>query len=132
MTSSLRKTLNKIRITVLWILVGLNFISAVIIACCIDGIPLGAWPVWLTFLGNILFLTLIAYANGWMYGSELWWERYMRDMGYTCTDCAHKNRCMERSRNYCCTSFMPKDRREVKNGKREGSGEHSQKLPERA
>lgn len=23
----------------------------------------------------------------------------------TCTDCIHKNRCMERSRNYCCTDF---------------------------
>ena len=23
----------------------------------------------------------------------------------TCADCVNKNRCMERSRNYCCTDF---------------------------
>ena len=27
----------------------------------------------------------------------------------TCTDCVHKNRCMERSRNYACTGFKPKE-----------------------
>ena len=26
-----------------------------------------------------------------------------------CADCAHKNTCPERSRNYCCTDFKPKD-----------------------
>lgn len=30
----------------------------------------------------------------------------------TCTDCIHKNRCMERSRNYCCTDFKPKEEKE--------------------
>ena len=132
MTSSLRRTLNRIRITVLWILVILNFCSAVLIASAVDSIPLNAWPVWITFAANLIFLMLMAYANGWMYGTKLWWEREIMERGYTCTDCAHKNRCMDLSRNYCCTSFMPKDRREVKNGKREGSGEHSQRLPERA
>ena len=30
----------------------------------------------------------------------------------TCTDCVHKNRCMERSRNYCCTDFRWKGEKE--------------------
>lgn len=112
MTSSSRRTLNKIRITVLWILVGLNFCSAVLIASAVDSIPLNTWPVWITFAANLIFLMLMAYANGWMYGTNLWWEREMMERGYTCTDCVYKNRCMERSRNYCCTSFTPKERKE--------------------
>lgn len=130
MTSSLRKIMNRIRITILWILVALNFISAVMIACAVDSIPLDAWPVWLTFLANISFLMVMAYANGWMYGTGLWWEREMREKGYTCTDCVHKNRCMERSRNYCCTDFKPKE--EVKHGERERSGEQGQSILKRA
>ena len=27
----------------------------------------------------------------------------------TCADCANKNRCLERSRNYVCTGFKPKE-----------------------
>ena len=110
MTSSLRKTLNKIRITVLMVLIGLNFMSALLIALSIDSIPLTAWPVWLTFLANLIFLGIMAYANGWMYGTDRWFEREMVERGYTCTDCAYKNRCMDRSRNYCCTSFLPKEK----------------------
>jgi len=30
----------------------------------------------------------------------------------TCTDCIHKNRCMERSRNYACTDFRWKGEKE--------------------
>jgi hypothetical protein len=132
MTSSLRRTLNKIRITVLWVLVGMNFMSALIITLAIDSIPLSAWPVWLTFLANILFLMLMAYANGWMYGTELWWEREVMEKGYTCTDCIHKNRCMERSRNYCCICFKPRrEGREDVDGQRKGPGKQSQRLLER-
>lgn len=133
MTSSLRKTLNKIRIAVLIVLTALNFISALLIALAIDSIPLSMWPVWLTFLLNISFLALMAYANGWMYGTDLWWEREMMERGYTCTDCVHKNRCMERSRNYCCTSFMPRDRerKEITDGQRKGPGRQSEAVPER-
>ena len=132
MTSSLRRTLNKIRITVLWVLVGMNFMSALIITLAIDSIPLSAWPVWLTFLANILFLMLMAYANGWMYGTELWWGREMMERGYTCTDCIHKNRCMERSRNYCCICFKPRrEGREDVDGQRKGPGKQSQRLLER-
>ena len=131
MTSSLRKILNKIRITVLMILLVLNVTSALLIALALDSIPLDAWPVWLTFILNVLFLALMSYANGWVYGTDIWWEREMRERGYTCRDCAHKNRCMDRSRNYCCTSFLPKEK-ERNNGQREGSGEQSERLPERA
>lgn len=133
MTSSLRKTLNKIRIAVLIVLTALNFISALLIALAIDSIPLSMWPVWLTFLLNISFLALMAYANGWMYGTDLWWEREMMERGYTCTDCVHKNRCMERSRNYCCTSFMPRDkeRKEITDGQRKGPGRQSEAVLER-
>ena len=132
MTSSLRRTLNKIRITVLWVLVGMNFMSALIITLAIDSIPLSAWPVWLTFLANILFLMLMAYANGWMYGTELWREREVMEKGYTCTDCIHKNRCMERSRNYCCICFKPRiEGREDVDGQRKGPGKQSQRLLER-
>ena len=110
MTSSLRKILNRIRIAVLMVLVVLNALSALLIALAIDSIPLEAWPVWITFILNLLFLMLMGYANGWMYGTDLWWEREMRERGYTCPDCVHKNRCMDRSRNYCCTSFLPKEK----------------------
>ena len=27
----------------------------------------------------------------------------------TCTECAYKNRCMGRSRNYACNQFKPKE-----------------------
>lgn len=30
----------------------------------------------------------------------------------TCTDCVHKNRCWERSRNYPCTEFKLKEKYE--------------------
>ena len=30
----------------------------------------------------------------------------------TCTDCIHKNRCLERSRNYICTDFKQKGEKE--------------------
>ena len=30
----------------------------------------------------------------------------------TCTDCIHKNRCLERSRNYICVDFKWKGEKE--------------------
>lgn len=132
MTSSLKRTLNKIRIAILIVLTAMNFISALLITLTIDEVPLGAWPVWITFLLNIGFLLLMAYANGWMYGTELWTEREMMERGYTCTDCVKKNRCMDRSRNYCCTSFVPKEeRREKTDGQRERSGRQGEAVPQR-
>ncbi len=102
---SLRKILNRVRIAVMILLITLNFISVLIIASEVGDIPF----VWVTFLGNFIFLAMMAYTNGWMYGMDLWWRKEMKDKGYTCTDCVKKNRCMDRSRNYCCTSFMPRE-----------------------
>ena len=102
---SLKKTLNKIRIAVLTALVMLNVISALVIALTIDGLTADSWQVWLTFLCNISFLGPMAYANGWMYGTEPWWVRKMTEQGHTCKNCEYRNRCMDRSRNYCCISY---------------------------
>ena len=131
MTSFSKKTLNEIRIALLMILIVLNVGSALLIAVYIDCIPFAAsWSVWLTFILNILFLALVGYATGWIHGADLWYESEMKAMGYTCTDCVHKNRCMDRSRNYCCTSFIPKEK-ETKDGERKGSGKQGEAVPQR-
>lgn len=89
---SSRKILHKVRIMTLKVLVAVNIISLLLIATAVDSIPLSAWWVWLVFLENICFLALVAYANS----------------GLTCSDCANKKRCMERSRNYYCRDFKPR------------------------
>ena len=128
MTGFLRRILNKIRITVLILLVILNAMSALIIALAVDSIPLRSWPIWILFAVNLGFLWLMAYANGWVYGTRFWWIREMKKM-YTCTDCIHKNSCPDRSRNYCCTSFKPKE--EVRDhGQRKGSGKQGEAVPQ--
>ena len=38
----------------------------------------------------------------------------------TCTDCAMKNRCWERSRNYPCKDFKPKEGIDLGRGKESG------------
>lgn len=48
----------------------------------------------------------------------------------TCGDCVEKNRCMERSRNYCCIYF--KEQKEgVSNGSRKKFRKQSKKVFER-
>ena len=76
---------SKIRVTVLKVITA---VMAVILVMCMSTFD-GDLRVWIPlFMVSAGWITLIMYANG-----------------VTCGDCRHKNRCMERSRNYPCRSF---------------------------
>ena len=95
MTSSLRKTLDMVRVKTLKVITA---VMAVILVMCMSTFD-GDLRVWVPlFMVSAGWITLIFYANGYL----------------TCGDCRNKNRCMERSRNYPCRDFKKKENKDGK------------------
>ena len=93
MTSSLRKTLDMVRVKTLKVITA---VMAVILVMCMSTFD-GDLRVWVPlFMVSAGWITLIFYANGYL----------------TCGDCKNKNRCMERSRNYPCRDFKKKENKD--------------------
>jgi len=68
--------LNKVRIVFLKIFTGLNLVSLLFWMCAIDAII--SWQPYAIMGFNLLWLFLMAYANGWMYETKPYYERMER------------------------------------------------------
>lgn len=74
-----RKIRRKIHNGIIKTLVFLNLFSLMFWVCCIDAII--SWQPYLIMAVNFAFLTLVAYANGWMYDTEPYYERMEKEHG---------------------------------------------------
>lgn len=72
-----RRVRRKIHNLILKVLVYINGISLVFWICLIDSII--SWQPYVIMAVNIAFLAMVAYANGWMYDTEPYYERMERE-----------------------------------------------------